>query len=148
MGTRALDDLSSEFRPKAVEVLARLTERGYHVLIVQTLRTMAEHRVNLANGTSRAARSKHLARSLRGYGPGPDFEKCDAIDLCPYEVWSANGPDKLSWNPDDPGFKAIGELGEAVGLIWGGRWHDPHDPGHLELRLSTPAAPGEPGLVA
>lgn len=28
----------------------------------------------------------------------------------------------------------LGELGELFGLIWGGRWKVPFDPGHYELR--------------
>lgn len=144
MGTRHLDDLSSEFRPLVFEVLARLTERGFHVMVVQTLRTMAEHRANLLAGTSNTALSKHLPRVLRGYGGGPDENKCDAIDLCPYEVWSAHGEQKLNWNVDDPAFKAIGDIGEKLGLRWGGRWRTPHDPGHLELMLKPPAEKPRP----
>ena len=48
--SRALDDLSSEFRPLVFQVLARLVEHGYPVMIVQTLRTAAEHQANLASG--------------------------------------------------------------------------------------------------
>ena len=139
MGTRSLDDLSSEFRPKAIEVLARLTERGIAMMIVQTLRTISEHRQNLANGTSKTALSKHLPRVLRGYAlDHPDAQKCDAIDIAPYDVYALHGPDKLQWNAADPAFAIIGEIGESLGLRWGGRWRDPVDPGHLELPLTTP----------
>ena len=138
--SRALDDLSSAFRPLAIEVLARLVERNALVCIVDTGRTLAEHRVNLANETSRTARSKHLPRSMRGFAStDPDAEKSDAIDLAPWEVWQAHGPDKLSWDAAHPTFAVIGELGESLGLRWGGRWADPHDPGHLELVFDPPA---------
>jgi hypothetical protein len=46
--SRRLDDLDPRFRPLAFEFLARLTEAGIHVMIVDTLRTPAEHAANLA----------------------------------------------------------------------------------------------------
>lgn len=139
--SRALDDLSSDFRPLAVEVLARLVERGVSVMIVDTLRTPAEHQANLARGVSRAPLSKHLPRHLRmAVTEGdPDRDKADAIDLAPYEVYALHGPDKVKWDPADPVWAIIGAVGEGLGLRWGGRWRDPHDPGHLEL--STPVLP-------
>lgn len=135
--SRALVDLSSVFRPLVCDVLAQLVERQCLVLISDTLRTLAEHRVNLTNGTSHTPLSKHLPRVLRGFAPTDhDAEKSDAIDLVPWEVWQAHGPDKLSWDPAHPTFAAIGEIGEALGLRWGGRFGRLHDPGHLELRLA------------
>ena len=144
MGTRALDDLSSELRPLIFQVLARLLERQIPVMIVNTLRTMEEHRANLAAGTSQAMLSKHLPRTLRGYMGGDDLYKADAIDLCPYAVWSEHGPVKLNWDATDPGFAAIGQEGEKLGLRWGGRWRTLVDPGHLELPLPSPETQPRP----
>lgn len=132
--SRALDDLSSDMRPRVVEVLARLTERGIAVLIVDTLRTEVEHEAHLKSGISKAKFSRHLPRKLRGVRPDhPDAEKADAIDLCPYGQYALHGPDKLQWDPVDPVWKIIAEVGEAEGLISGFRWRNPFDPGHLEL---------------
>ncbi len=142
---RSLDSLSPEFKPLAMGVLARLVERGVMVMIVQTGRTMEEHEANRAKGASRATLSKHLPRRMRNvpveYQQGADADTCDAIDLAPYETYSLYGPDKLAWEEAPPELKekwgaawdAIGEVGEAAGLRWGGRWKDPHDPGHLEF---------------
>lgn len=133
--SRALNDLSYPMRSRAVEVLARLVERGIAVMIVDTLRTEVEHQLNLAKGVSWVPRSMHLPRRVRGYPTvDPDADKSDAIDLCPYETYNLHGPDKLQWNNADPAWQAIGEIGEAVGLKWGGRWHQ-KDMGHLEYRL-------------
>lgn len=117
--SRRLNDLSDRFRPKAIELLARLTEAGIPVLIVDTLRTPEEHAANLAAGTSKATRSKHLDG--------------DAIDICPYATYSLDGPDKMQWGTH-PVWKRIGEIGESLGLTWGGRWKSPHDPGHFEWK--------------
>jgi len=116
--SRRLDDLSPRFRPLAVEFLGRLTEAGIAVLIVDTLRTPAEHAENLAKGVSWTKRSKHLDG--------------DAIDICPFKEWALHGPDKLQWDTSDPVWQKIGAIGESVGLTWGGRWKQTPDYGHFE----------------
>jgi peptidoglycan L-alanyl-D-glutamate endopeptidase CwlK len=115
--SRRLDDLSPRFRPLAFQLLARTVEAGIPVVIVDTLRTAAEHQANLAKGVSWTARSRHLDG--------------DAIDICPYATWDAAGPDKLNWNVNDPAWKRLGEIGESLGLRWGGRWRQ-RDLGHFE----------------
>ena len=117
--SRALNDLHPKFRPIAMELIARCIERGVMIMIVDTLRTQAEHEINLANGTSWTSHSKHLDGL--------------AIDVCPFELYDLRGPDKLQWNSDDPVWKIIGEIGEKLGLTWGGRWTK-KDMGHFELK--------------
>lgn len=117
--SRALDDLDPRFKPLAIELLARLVEARIPVLVVDTLRTPAEHAINLAAGTSHVARSKHLDGL--------------AIDIVPYEIYTlAPGGDKLQWNSDHPVWPRIGAIGEALGLRWGGRWRSLRDMGHFE----------------
>lgn len=133
--SRKLDDLSGPMRAKTIEVLARLIERGVMVGIVDTLRTPEEHAANVAKGVSWTTRSKHLPRRLRGYPASDvDADKSDAIDLAPYETYALHGADKLQWDPADPAWLLIGQIGEAAGLRWGGRWKQ-QDLGHLELPL-------------
>ena len=135
---RSLDSLSSDLKPVAIEILARLIESGMPCQIVQTGRTWEEHQTNLSAGTSRVARSKHLPRRLRGIVAGTaDDDKADAIDLCPWDVYNLNGPDKLAWSAhattaSEEAFRLIRDLGEGFGLRSGWRWQNPHDPGHLE----------------
>ena|SRR3990167_7499664 len=131
--SRALNDLSSPLRVKVFELLARLVERGIHVLIVDTLRTEAEHQANLDAGVSWTARSKHLPRKLRGFPvTDVDADKADAIDLCPWEQYETHGPDKLGWEPTHPGWVVIRDEAERLGLRSGARWKQ-RDLGHVEL---------------
>lgn len=116
--SKKLDDLSPAFKPKAIELLARLAEAGIPVMVIDTLRTPEEHAANLANGTSWTTHSKHLDG--------------DAIDICPYETFLLSGPDKLMWDAANPVWQKIGPIGEALGLRWGGRWKQ-KDMGHFEL---------------
>lgn len=118
--SRALNDLAPEFQPIAMQILARLVEAGIPIIIVDTLRTQAEHEINLANGTSWVARSKH--------------QDGLAIDVCPYEEYRLNGPDKLQWNAKNPIWKRVGIIGKSVSpkIIWGGDW-ERKDMGHFEI---------------
>lgn len=132
--SRALDDLSTPLKFKVFELLARLTERNQHFLIVDTLRTPEEHQANLARGVSWTQRSKHLPRKLRGWpATDPDAERSDAIDLVPYEQWDAFGPDKISWDPAHPGWNILRDEAEKLGLTSGARWKQ-RDLGHVELK--------------
>ena len=115
--SRALNDLSPRFKPLAIELLARCVEQRVAVLIVDTLRTPEEQAANLAKGVSWTSRSKHLTG--------------DAIDVCPYALYDLYGPDKLQWDNGDPVWQRIGEIGERLGLRWGGRWRV-RDMGHFE----------------
>jgi len=115
--SRALDDLDARFRPLAVELLARCAEAGVPVLIVETLRSPAQHALNLAHGVSWIQHSKHLDGL--------------AIDVAPYAEFPLHGGNKLAWNTDEPAWQTIGAIGERLGLRWGGRWTQ-RDMGHLE----------------
>lgn len=118
---RNLDSLAPEFKPLAIELIARLVEDGIAVLIVSTRRTPTEQAELIRRGLSWTQNSRHLT----GH----------AIDLAPYEVWQLHGPDKLQWNADDPVWARMGEIGERLGLRWGGRWRQ-RDLGHFELAIT------------
>ena len=113
-----------------MEFLARLTEAKIPVLIVDTLRTKAEHEDNLTRGVSWASVSNHLdGREYRNTVPGSD-----AIDVAPFEIFQLHGGDKLQWNPSDPVWEQIAVIGESVGLVAGARWRNHPDFGHFEHR--------------
>lgn len=111
--SRALDDLNTEFKPLAIELIARCVERNIDIRIIDTLRTEEEHRANLAAGTSWTARSKHLDGL--------------AIDIAPKVVLTLK-----NWAPGHPHWIILGQIGESLGLRWGGRW-ERADMGHFEM---------------
>ena len=112
--SRRLADLATEFRPLAEKLLARCADAGVFLVVVDTLRTPEEHARNLAAGVSWTTRSKHLDGL--------------AIDVCPVRLLSEKG-----WAPWHPDWQKIGEIGEALGLRWGGRWKQ-RDMGHFEAQ--------------
>ena len=116
--SRALDDLKSDFKEKAIELIARCSEAGIPVMIIDSLRTQAEHEENLRRGVSWTKHSLHLDGL--------------AIDICPYLQFNLKGPDKLQWDGNDPVWEKIGKLGESLGLKWGGRWTK-RDLGHFQM---------------
>ena len=118
--SRKLNDLSPEMRPLAMQLLARCVEAGIMVIVVDTLRTKEEQAEYVRRGVSWTSNSKHLTG--------------DAIDVAPYEVWLANGPDKIAWDSNNPAWQKIGAIGEAIGLKWGGRW-TVRDLGHFERMI-------------
>lgn len=119
--SRRLDDLSPRLKPLAIELLARCVEQGIMVMIVDTLRTPDEQAANVARGVSWTLQSKHLTG--------------DAIDICPYAIYSLHGPDKLQWDAGDPVWRRLGAIGEALGLKWGVVKRGVQvDPGHFQLR--------------
>lgn len=147
---RNLGDLTTDAYPYMCQWIARCVARDLAVMIIQVLRTPAEHAANLATGRSGTNLSLHLPRSLRaptlvGFGVNIlDNEKSDAMDLAPYKLYQQYGDDKLNWDATDPAWKIIGEEAEKVCdvsgtpmLRWGGRWRQPFDPGHCEFVLPS-----------
>lgn len=142
--SRALNDLTSRFRPLAIELIARSVEAGVAIMIVDTVRTKAEQAINLSKGVSATTHSQHLPLGHRLNGESVqrllesgsidagDVEKADAIDVAPYLVYQQLGPDKVNWDARDSVWFTIGQIGERLGLRWGGRWTSPNDPGHFE----------------
>lgn len=126
--SRALDDLDPRFKPLAIELLARMVEARIMVIIVDTLRTTAEHDANLLRGVSWVTHSKHLEGL--------------AIDIVPYRLYALHGVDKLHWDASDPIWQRIGAIGEQLGLRWGGRWTQ-KDLGHFEYVTPALSPPGQ-----
>jgi len=122
--SRALDDLDDRFRPAAMELIARAAEAGIPVMIIDTLRTPAQHAINLANGTSWTEHSKHLDGL--------------AIDVCPYAVYTLHGANKLQWQADDPAWAVLAAIGRKLTLRCGFDWKQ-KDCGHFELAGVLPA---------
>lgn len=124
---RSLDDLDPAFRPLAFELIARITAAKIAIMIVETRRSEAAHQEDLASGASNVKRSKH--------------QDGLAIDLAPYARYGGQSglTNSINWNagpsPDNvlEPYATMGRIGEALGLRWGGRWHEPFDAGHFEL---------------
>lgn len=111
-----LRSLHPQFRDKVIELVNLCRAKGIELAIVETFRTRAKQYEYKAMGRKYTrvpgGKSKHQ------YGI--------AVDVVPIvdsvAVWNNKG----LW-------RAIGLVGERLGLRWGGRWRHLYDPGHFEL---------------
>src|SRR5436190_15582031 len=115
-----LSELSDDFRPLAERLLQLCADAGIPVRVISTGRTEAEQADCVKRGTSWTLRSFHL--------------KGLAIDIAPEELLG----EKL-WAPKSPLWYRLGEIGESIGLKWGGRWRV-RDFCHFELGEAGPLA--------
>ena len=122
--SRKLSDLSTRFRPLAVELIARCAQEGIPLMVLDTVRTEAEQEENIQRGVSWTKNSKHLPQA-------PEM-RAEAIDVAPYAMYQLTGPDKLQWDSNDPVWEKIGKIGESLGLVWGGRWKNHRDCAHFQ----------------
>jgi D-alanyl-D-alanine carboxypeptidase len=119
----SLDHLAPEFKPLAMELIARCIAERIQVVVINTLRTPAEQAAELASGNSWTSNSKHL--------PQPPSGLSQAIDLAPLGMYQERGPDKIDWDDSDPSWDSIGAIGVKIGLRWGKSFPKP-DLGHFE----------------
>lgn len=116
--------LLPELRAKVLQLEAKARERGLDVMFWDGWRDPAETLKNIAAGTSKV---KDAYGSLHTWGAAADIVFRNAAGV-PY--WPAD---------TDPRWRQLAEVGEAVGLMSGGRqwgWDWPH----FQLRGVTASA--------
>lgn len=92
---------------------------------MQGTRTFSEQQVIYDQGRVTAGKIVTKAR------PGDSYHQYGlAFDAVPRAYKSL--PD---WNPSGPDWQTIGQIGESLGLTWGGRWTSPDEP-HFELNAA------------
>lgn len=128
-----IDELTSFLQPICEQFLALAQARGIECLLVDTGRTQIEQQVKLKQGVSWTNNSKHL--------PQPPEGKSLAFDVVPKAYLAYKG-----WNPSGAYWEQLGEIGESLGLKWGGRWVSHVDLGHFEMDSSTARTVQNPEL--
>jgi len=115
---KSLDELDPKFRPLAEKLLQLAADAGIAVRVIDTGRTPEQQANYLKLGTSWTRNSKHLIGK--------------AIDIAPEELLT----EKL-WAPKSQLWYRLGEIGESIGLKWGGRFKKHGDPSHFEMPTQT-----------
>lgn len=116
-----LNELASYFEPLAQALLDTCSSAGVPCRIIDTGRTAEEQVQKLEQKVSWTSFSKHEPQKPEG--------KSEAIDICPLAILSER---KVDWDPTNPLWLQIGEIGESLGLKWGGRWDIHPDRSHFE----------------
>lgn len=130
---RRLDLLHPDFRPMVDRFLAKCIEAGIMVMIVETWRSQEAHEEDVKNGRSWVTKSNHQNALVSVWGWQGEIPAALAIDVAPYDQYQLHGPDKLKWDGADPVWQRLGEIGESLGMKWGGRWKTvPPDMAHFE----------------
>lgn len=112
--SRALDDLLPPVRHRAQAFVDACKQAGIDILITSTFRDLESQAALYAQG--RTAPGKRVTNAK----PGHSYHNWRvAFDVVPLRagnpVWNTTGADGKLW-------EQIGNLGEAVGLEWAGRW--------------------------
>lgn len=111
---RRLDDLLPVVRAKAEAFLAAADEAGIKLVVTCTYRSPEEQDALYALGRSQPGR---IVTNARGGDSMHNYRV--ALDVVPLRgnkpVWGTSGADGELW-------RKVGELGEAAGLEWSGRW--------------------------
>ncbi|MES2941883.1 MAG: M15 family metallopeptidase [Pseudomonadota bacterium] len=142
INSRSLDNLLPVVREKAKRFLDAcsrdewLVRNGITVLVISTERDHESQAVLYAQGRSKPGKIVTNAK------PGYSWHnwRC-ALDVLPLrhgkEVWGTRGPGKNEDATDDYSndlevWQRIGEIGEGVGLEWGGHWQSFKDYPHFQ----------------
>lgn len=112
LNLRRLGGLHPIVATRAQTLIDLCAHGGFAVLITQGLRTFAEQDGLYAQGRSKPGKIVTWARggqSYHNYGLAFDFVPLDALG-------------KADWDTRHAAWQRAAELGESVGLEWGGRW--------------------------
>jgi peptidoglycan L-alanyl-D-glutamate endopeptidase CwlK len=123
--SRNLDDLEPDVRELCVQLLAACAREGINLMVTHTRRTWEEQAQLYARG--RTAPGPAVTNAPPGYSWhnfGRAFDVAEK-DRTPYDLGTPGPRD------DDSIWNRIGDLGESLGLEWGGRWKRPDRP-HFE----------------
>jgi peptidoglycan LD-endopeptidase CwlK len=118
VSSRKLTDLHPLMQPLVVDFLARVEMEGIDLLVTCTYRSDEEQAALYAIGRTKPGRRVTNAppgRSMHNFRFGGKPASL-AVDVVPL----ANG--KPVWSAADPVWQKVGEIGEAAGLEWAGRW--------------------------
>lgn len=155
--SRRLEDLDPVVRRMAEQFLRLAGEQGFKVMVTQTRRTFAEQAALYAKGRSAPGEPcRHAGEPMpRKVGTCPRHPLGATVTRADSGwSWHEYGlafdvaeDDGTPWDIGKPGHSAeddewwnkLGELGESLGLEWGGRWKRPDLP-HFEWRAGQTLA--------
>lgn len=121
----AIEELATYMMPLCTSFLVEAQKVGIPCKLVDTGRTPQEQSDKIVTKVSWTIQSRHL--------PQPPEDKSEAFDVCPVILLR-----EKHWAPESPLWARLGEIGERLGLEWGGRWKEHPDQGHFQWK--RPAA--------
>lgn len=111
--------LEPKFRKKVKKLLAKAKKEGMELRITSAYRNCEEQNALYAKGRTKPGKVVTNAKCGKS---SHNYKR--AVDVVEFK----NG--KALWS--NPKWERIGEIGESVGLEWGGRWHSFKDRPHFQ----------------
>lgn len=119
---RPFDTLDYDVQQLAARLLFKCAEQGIQLRVISGLRTFAQQEALYASGRTAPGQIVTHAK------PGQSWHNWSrAFDVC-IEKWPG---DQTPKDVFDGPWDTVGQLGESLGLTWGGRFHHPDRP-HFE----------------
>lgn len=111
-----LNGLKPVMKDKITVLLASARKQfpEYNIVLAETYRSQARHNDLYKKG--RHVTAVKFSKHTQGLAA---------------DIYFTNGKRILEYN--EAPYLKLGELGEYLGLTWGGRWKSPFDPGHFQL---------------
>lgn len=123
INSRSPADLAPEVQSLLVKLVGRCAVAGLKILITSTYRDDAMQNELYAQGRTKPGKIVTNAKA----GQSAHNDRC-AFDFC------IIGPDgKPDWN-DTTKYKAVGAIGESIGLEWGGNFKSFPDLPHFQIK--------------
>ena len=127
MPSRKIEDLIPVMQEKARAFAGAMAEAGVPFILTCTRRTASEQMELYARGrTTPGPKVTWTLRSKHVDGLAFDIVICKAG----IPQWNVKVDVDVDGVPD---YLEAGRIGEAIGLVWGGRWKTPDFP-HFELK--------------
>jgi peptidoglycan LD-endopeptidase CwlK len=121
MASRKVEDLTPEMQFKYALFHDEMDKAGLNYILTCTYRSQAEQDALYAQGRTKTGKKVTWTRHSK-------HNDRKAFDI----AMLING--KISWNTAD--YLKAGEIGQKVGLEWGGSWIKTKDFPHFELKES------------
>lgn len=117
----AIQTLLPEVQPYARALLIKAAQQGIKLVVTSATRTYAEQDALFQQGRSKPGK---IVTNARAGHSNHDFGIA-------FDVTIFDGPTPI-W--ESPRYKAVGAIGRALGLTWGGDWTSINDEPHFELK--------------
>lgn len=128
--SKDINSLHPDLKPLCEQFLADCSNAGLDVRLIFTYRSPEEQDVLYAQGRTTPG---SIVTNLRGGQSKHSLTLPDGSPASKAFDFGIFRDDKYITDGQDPDYLIAGEFGERLGMLWGGRWHNPVDPSHLQI---------------